>query len=1362
MSPLCRRLALVAVSVAASVAASVAVSLLPLTAAADPYVPPALEEWRDWVLHGQQWRQCPQRFDGASASPADRLCVWPGALRLEVDAQGARFEQSWAVFGDKTPVPLPGGAGLWPEAVTSGGDPALVLAAGNRPVLELAPGRHVLRGLIRWQERPGFLAIPGLTGLIELTLDGRRIERPALDGERLFLGEQRRAAVARDELRTELYRLLSDEIPARLTTRIRLDVSGSVREARFGPLLPDGYVPTALSGTLPARFEPDGRLRVQLRPGRWQLTLVARAPGSIDSLVLPVGGENLPDTEILSYEGIERLRVTAAEGLTPLDPERADAPQEWRQFPAFSVAGGDVLEIVERSRGLVGADNELRLERRLWLDFDGDGMLARDRIGGEMRRAWRLDMPPPFELLAARSDGQNLLVTLSDTLPGTFSSKSRGIEIRQRPVDVESFARIGRHGKLPVSGWDSRFTSVVTELNLPPGQRLLAAPGADRARGSWIGQWQLLDMFLVLIVAAAAGKLFGPAAAIVAGAGLVLSYHETGSPVWLWLNLLAALALLRVAPAGRLRVLLRGYFYSGLLLLGVVLVPFAAGQLRVGLYPQLDRGLYPMPGSPAFAAAPRNALGEQAHSRVEPRGRLPAERSEGTVEEAAVTSAMPEPYRVFSRYEPGALVQAGPGIPQWSWNRYDLEWSGPVEAGQAFRLIVAPRWLVSLWRFAAVGLLGLFALYFVAEAVDRRWRPPGLGAAAAPSLAAVLAAVFVPALAPAPAAADIPERELLEELRQRLTAPLPCEPRCADIVAARVAAQPESLDIELDVHASVEVALPVPGLDGDWRPETLTLDARRVDAVARDRDRLTLIVPPGRHTLRLSGRLPALSSVTLPFPEPPRSIDVQARGWTVAGVTERRLVGGRLRLDRRRTDPAPEPAWESRRFPAFVRVLRRIEIGIDWRMTTTVTRVAPLDGALEVSLPLVDGESVLTASLRVDAGRAVVTMGPGQSEVRWESRLPSSSSLTLSADDRGSAVETWVFAIGRIWNIAFEGVPETRSDSEPSGARLVEFRPRPGETLTLEARRPAVAQGDALAIDAAQLTSRAGRRLLESRLAIAYRATRGDQHVLRLPADAALVSVAVQGEEQALELVDGALTLPILPGEHRVEIAFRQARGSGFVTATPEVDLGAPASNVEVQLAPDPSRWLLLTSGPRLGPAVLYWSELLVLALLAVALGRTGLTPLTTRHWFLLGLGFSTFNWPVLALVVGWLLLTALRERWSPDLSWRRFDLLQVAFALLSVLALGAILASLPGGLLGTPDMHVAGNGSSAFELRWFTDRVAGAMPSGRVISLPLWTYQALILAWALWLSLALLRWLPWVWSVFARQGLWRSREPSA
>ena len=40
-----------------------------------------------------------------------------------------------------------------------------------------------------------------------------------------------------------------------------------------------------------------------------------------------------------------------------------------------------------------------------------------------------------------------------------------------------------------------------------------------------------------------------------------------------------------------------------------------------------------------------------------------------------------------------------------------------------------------------------------------------------------------------------------------------------------------------------------------------------------------------------------------------------------------------------------------------------------------------------------------------------------------------------------------------------------------------------------------------------------------------------------------------------------------------------------------------------------------------------------------------------------------------------------------------------------------------------------------------------------------MWIYKMLILAWALWLSFALVRWLPWAWKCFSSDGLWRSQK---
>ena len=48
--------------------------------------------------------------------------------------------------------------------------------------------------------------------------------------------------------------------------------------------------------------------------------------------------------------------------------------------------------------------------------------------------------------------------------------------------------------------------------------------------------------------------------------------------------------------------------------------------------------------------------------------------------------------------------------------------------------------------------------------------------------------------------------------------------------------------------------------------------------------------------------------------------------------------------------------------------------------------------------------------------------------------------------------------------------------------------------------------------------------------------------------------------------------------------------------------------------------------------------------------------------------------------------------------------------------------------------MQIAGNGSGPAALNWFQDRVAETYPRAWVLSVPLWCYRALMLAWALWL----------------------------
>jgi hypothetical protein len=104
----------------------------------------------------------------------------------------------------------------------------------------------------------------------------------------------------------------------------------------------------------------------------------------------------------------------------------------------------------------------------------------------------------------------------------------------------------------------------------------------------------------------------------------------------------------------------------------------------------------------------------------------------------------------------------------------------------------------------------------------------------------------------------------------------------------------------------------------------------------------------------------------------------------------------------------------------------------------------------------------------------------------------------------------------------------------------------------------------------------------------------------------------------------------------------------------------------------------------------------------------------------------------------------------------RWFDLMQLALVALSAAALIALLLSINRGLLGSPEMQIAGNGSTAYLLRWYQDRATATPAQAWLFSVPVLVYRLAMLAWALWLAQALLRWMRWSWECFTSGELWR------
>lgn len=1367
----------------------------PLVHAQDA-IPAALKDWQGWVLRGEEFRRCPFLASadleaGTPIDPGAFVCAWPERLSLTVDAHGGAFTQRWQIFAP-TWIELPGDPEHWPRDTKLDGAPAPLVEADGFPKLRLAAGSHLITGRFEWSSRPESLPVPDNTAIVDLSVDGQRVAQPERPNRSVWLGKRRTAEQAA-ALEVQVYRLVRDDIPAMLYTRLRLNVAGEAREEVLARVLPDGFVPISLDGALPARLERDGTLRVQVRAGSHELTLAARGPGVATQLARPPTGDaKWARDEVWSFAANDTLRVAAAEGADGIDPAQANVPPEWRNLPAFRMAPDSKLSIVERSRGLANADdNRLTLRRNLWLDFDHRGFTAVDTISGTMRRDWRLDMKAPFTLASARLGSDQLLVTEGVT-------GHTGLELRAPHIQLTTVARAAAGGALPATGWESRFDSVSGTLNLPPGHRLIAVSGADSAPGSWWERWGLWNVFGVLIVVVFVYWTAGRIPAAIAAVALLLTYQEAPAYVWLWGNLLAALAIARAAPEGRFRTLAKIYRTASFTLLGVALLPFLWMQVRFALYPQLEGAGFGLPmvqqrellappieadivtdsyadaaAAPAAdaAAAPAEDVMDEPPGPPPPSAiNVPLTRSDAVVVEnpyglEAKWSSGLNSMQVVPRYAAGTVLQAGPGIPDWNYNAYSYSWSGPVEAADEVRFITIGPVTLFFWRLAGVVLLGLLFVWLAVLSYGMNWRPPGFKAvpgAATPAM--LLFAALLVAGIPSTSHAQAPSAELLTELKTQLTAAPPCAPSCADISSARVRVDGDRLEVTLQVSTLATMGVAMPHASDRWQLDDVSVDSRAALAMAREGDS-TLWVPltPGAHTVRLAGRLAAAESIPLAFPQPPRTIDVSANGWTVSGVNEGRLVSGALELARERGSQRAGAALSSgSEFPAFVRVDRRFNLDLDWTVDNFLTRIAPQRAALSVEVPLAPGESVQSADVKVRDGVALVGLGAGEASTAWHSGMARADSIQLTLPADAARTETWSFVVNPQWNVTFEGFPAVLPDRQALPVWVFRFIPRPGETLKVNVTRPKAAGGTTLAIDSVQQQVRVGKRSSLTTLMFNYRSTQGGRHVIALPADARVSAVRFDGTPVQLRPEKGELPLALVPGSHRVEVEWEAPGDVGFRTRPGAVDLRSASSNIHSVVNLPDSRWPLFAVGSGVGPATLYWGELIVFLGVAWLLGRWSRSPLRFTEWLLLGLGLSTQSWFVFSLTAAWLLLMRWREqRQLPEgyPLWR-FNAVQVLLAGFTVITLFTLVFSgIRNGLLSAPDMGVTGPGSGGGQFMWFDDQSDGPLAAPSIWSVPMWVYRALFFAWASWMAFALVRWLRWGFNAWKTGGLWRQKE---
>jgi hypothetical protein len=1307
--------------------------------------PEPLKPWVDWVLQGEASYQCPFFYNDF----LQKQCSWPGRLNLKLKAKQAQFSSRWQVYKESWVV-LPGSQNHWPQNVTINNKPVLVIIRQGKPRIKLAAGSYLIKGDFFWDRMPENLAIPKNTGLINLTVNDKIIAYPAIKKGMVWLKESdigdKKPKSVENKLDLQVFRKVNDNVPLQLNTFLELNVSGDQREILLPHALLAKFIPIYLKSVLPARIEPNGDLLVQVRPGRWHIELNARHPEPLAQLALNIKDKQWPETEIWSFEAQPFQRVVEINNLKEIDPSQTNVPKLWKKLPAYLIQQGETMAFKVIRRGDPEPEpNQLQLSRKLWLDFDGKGYTVADSINGKMTKGWRLNALSETEVGQVKLNGQSQLVTRS------VESNKKGVEVRKGNVEMQADSRInGDIGEISAVGWEQDFHRVTAELNIPPGWRLLAASGVDNVPDSWISRWTLLDLFLVLIASLAISRLWSAYWGIFALISLSLLWHEAESPHFIWLNILATIALIRVVPEGKFQKALIWYRNACWLALILIAIPFMVSQVRMGLYPQLekqwqqispehDRGrdLVSMEESAVFNM--QQSAVDRVQSKIAPRS-----SSYGSMPRKAKAKA-------YDRIDPDASIQTGPGLPQWQWTTTHLTWNGSVDSLQQLSLWYLSPKITMLLNFSRV-LLVLVLSLLMFGLLDKKFKLPNA------LLSWVLLIPFL-SLPAQDAYAEFPSQQVLDELKTRLLESPDCLPACAQISSMHLAVTPKNLTLKLQVHAQHAVAIPLPAKLEQWMPNQVLVNGQQAQAVIRTNNRLWIGLDKGLQQIELTGINPARNKFSLPLALKPHRVTVESKGWAIEGIHQNGQADNQLLFSRVKTAQslqAGKQTLEAGVLPAFIRVERTLNLGLDWQVTTRVIREVNNDSAIVLKIPLLKDESVTTEKIRVKDNHVLVNMSARQQSMQWQSSLKKSSQIELIASNTELWNEVWRADVSPIWHLQTAGISVVHH--QDSGRWLPEWRPWPGEKVLLTVSRPVAVKGATLTIDRTDLIIKPGKRSVETTLKLSIRSSKGAQHTITLPEQVQLQSVKIDDITQPIRQKQAQVTLPIKPGQQNITLLWRNVQEQASFLTTPAVNLGVASVNQHLQILLGRDRWVLFTSGPAFGPAVLFWGILIVIAILSFGLGKITLTPLRHWHWFLLLIGLSQVPVVFAMCVVIWLMALGFRAKLQSS-ELKHFNLMQVGLGLLTLVSLLILFGSVYQGLLGSPDMQIAGNYSSAFDLKWYQDRSNEQLPTASIISVPLMAYRILMLLWSLWLAISLLNWLKWGWECFAKDGLWKERE---
>ena len=1314
-----------------------------LSAIEESKIPSSLLEWKDWVLDDITDKECPISYQNGIAQ-----CSWFKDISIDLSGDRLEFNLSITLYRDKTSVSLPSANLAWAKDVKVDGVEAIVVNHKSKATLILDRGTYTITGFIPWRANLKYLQLPSSVALVTLYKNGKKIPTITVDkNARLWLDKRGSVENTKGTLSVSIYRKVIDTHPIKMQSYLHFSVSGKMRSVILDGIVLDEFLPTNIISPLDTTITEDKKLKVEIKAGEWSVMIDSYSPLNLNKLIKPKYQFIYANEEVWSLQTVPSYRSIEIKGATSIDPTQTMLPQQWRRLPAYLMSEG-VFGIKELYKSIKQQQrNEFKLQRKLWLDFDGKGYTIRDTIDATISEVRRLESTDILDLGSVSVNSKPTLITKLD------KSSQKGVELRTPNLDIVASSRYTNDiSILPANGWDEKFDSVAMTLHLPVGWRLFSSFGSDSKGSGWVDKWKLMDIFLVLFLSIAIYQLYGFKHSALSSIFLILLWHENEAPTLIWFAILVLVALLRVLGDGRLKTLLK---VSMMIVASIAIfnvLSFSVVEIRTALYPQLEEE----DNYNRWSIAPTNEARVDSRRDVikEVEDEIKSISNGMSIGRYAMRKPSPSPVieKIYkkkidvsqnqimqNRIDPDAVVQTGVAKPVWDWNTYHFSWQSAVGSDEKLELwLISPSISRVLKILHIIGML--FLLYIFLREFIRPIVPQLNREKITKNGAKVLSLLLLLSLTPQTIRADIPSDNLLQELKTKLTQPPTCLPNCASMQSVDVSIVDDILELQIDISAGANISIPIFGNRNVWLPTTVMIDNQKATTNIDRSGGLWVVLDSGVHRLLLRGSIKGyeqimLSSLLSIHNLQTTSID---KSWQLS--TDYKSY---IEINNLKEQKAKEK--EKSKIEPLVEIKRTLYFGQRWYIDTEIKLLNKINRPHTLYYNLLPNESILNKEIEQKDNRVIIHLDTKNSFHHWRSSLPITQSLALELAKDSRYIEIWQMDISAIWDVTYAGI-EPIEQLRVGSVLMPRFRPWQGERLKLTMHKAKAVSGENLTIESSKLNITQSTRYRDMVLTLNIKSSKAGQYNIKIDGINRLKPTLIDNKSHYLKINNGKVSIPLQAKAQTIKLSWREEIGANNSYTFPHIDLNKPSVNSTINLTMPHNRWILWTSGPTIGPAVLLWGVLLAVLLFALIIGRIKETPLTTIDWVLLGIGVSTTSVFVIIPIVVWIFAIKLKAQKGQELKGKIKFITLLGLVAITLIALGAIVIAISIGLLGNPDMMIMGNDSYGNYLHWYSDRIATILPEPTLFSVSIWFYRALILIWAIWIAFSLIKWLKWAW----------------